>query len=275
MSFGPIPGVSPYRSIMSLNQTNSLLNQTLERLSSGLRVNRAADDPAGLAIAIKFRSRSRSGEQAIRNINTGVSMVQTAGAAMDEVGNLLDRMRELAVQSSNGTLSSAQRSNIDSEFDELSDEIARIAKATEFNDISLADGTTSSVDVQVGVGGGTADTVSVSLANVRVSNLGLTSTDLSTASAASDAIADIDAAIETVNEYRSDLGASENRLDAAGGYMSSYVNNMRAAQSSIMDADIAFETAEASRLQILQASGVAALVQARSLNEGLLGLLSF
>jgi flagellin len=267
--------VSPYRSILALNRTTSLLNQTLERLSSGYRVNRAADDPAGLAIATNFSVKARSGEQAIRNINMGVSLIQTAGSAMDEVGNILDRMRELAVQSSNGTLTSTQRTLIDSEFDDLSSEINRISKATEFNDIQLADGTKSSLDVQVGTEGSSNDEITVSLGDVKVSTLGLTSTDLSTASGASAAITDIDSAIDTVNGYSSDLGSSQNRLDSAGGYMSNFVEAMRTAQGSIMDADFAFETAEASRLQLLQAGGVAALVQARNLNEGLLGLLAF
>jgi flagellin len=274
MSFGPIPGVSPYRSILALNRTTSLLSRSLERLSTGYRVNRAADDPAGLAVATHFSVQANSGEQAIRNINTGISLIQTGEAAMDEVGNLLDRMRELAVQSSSETLTSTQRTQIDDEFDELNAEINRLSKATEFNDIALASGVNADVDVFVGVDGTTADTVTVELGDVRPAALGLSSTDLSTASAASDAISDIDDAIDTVNGYRSDYGSAQNRLDSASGYMTNYVDAMRSAHSGIMDTDFAFEMAETSRLQILQAAGVAALVQARSMNESLLGLLA-
>jgi flagellin len=183
-------------------------------------------------------------------------------------------MRELAVQSSSGTLNSTQRTQIDDEFDELNAEINRLAAATEFNDIALASGANPDIDVFVGVDAGASSTVTVDLGDVRSSTLGLSSTDLSTASAASAAISDIDDAIDTVSGYRSDYGAAQNRLDSASGYMTNYVDAMRSAHSSIMDTDFAFEMAETSRLQILQAAGVAALVQARSMNESLLALLA-
>ena len=131
MGIGPLFGVSPYRSINALSSVNKMLQQSLERLSSGYRVNSAADDPAGLAIATHFSTRARSGNQAIRNINNGISMAQVAEGAMGEVGNILDRMRELAVQSSSGTLSSSQRATIDDEFEELSEQVDSIASATE------------------------------------------------------------------------------------------------------------------------------------------------
>lgn len=275
MAIGPIFGVSPYRAINTLNSVNKLLERSLERIGSGLRVNRAADDPAGSAVAVHFSSQARSGRQAIRNINSGIAMAQVAEGAMSEVGNILDRMRELAVQSSSGTLTSSQRASIDDEFEELSEEIDRISSATEYNDIQLSDGTVSSVDVQVGTGSGSSNQISISLEDISASTLGVdtSSVDLSSASAASSAITDIDAAIDSVNGYKSDIGASQNRLDSAGSYMSSYVTSMESARSAIMDADIAAETAEMSRLQILQSSGVAVLVQARKINESLLGLL--
>jgi flagellin len=275
MAIGPVFGVSSYRTINSLNSVNKLLNRTLERLSSGYRINSAADDPAGSAVAMHFSTQVTSGQQAIRNINNGISMVQVAESAMDEVGNILDRMRELAVQSSNGTYSSSQRATIDDEFEELSAEIDRISASTEFNDIQLADGTTSSVSVQVGTGSSSSNQISVSFNDVESGTLGVdtTSVDLSTAAGASSAIDDIDAAIDSVNGYRSDMGSSQNRLDYASSYMSSYVTSMESARSSIMDADLATETADLARLQLQQAAGVAALVQARNINEMLLGLL--
>ena len=275
MAIGPIFGVSPYRAINTLNSVNKLLERSLERIGSGLRVNRAADDPAGSAVAVHFSSQARSGRQAIRNINSGIAMAQVAEGAMSEVGNILDRMRELAVQSSSGTLTSSQRSSIDDEFEELSEEIDRISSAAEYNDIQLSDGTVSSVDVQVGTGSGSSNQISISLEDISASTLGVdtSSVDLSSASAASSAITEIDAAIDSVNGYKSDIGASQNRLDSASSYMTSYVTSMESARSAIMDADIAAETAEMSRLQILQSSGVAVLVQARKINESLLGLL--
>ena len=194
---------------------------------------------------------------------------------MDEVGNILDRMRELAVQSANGTYSSSQRATIDDEFEELSAEIDRISEATEFNDIQLADGTTSSVSIQVGTGSSSSNQISVSFNDVESGTLGVdtTTVDLSTAAGALSAIDDIDAAIDSVNGYRSDMGSSQNRLDYASSHMSSYVASMESARSSVMDADLATETADLARLQLQQAAGVAALVQARNINEMLLGLL--
>lgn len=275
MAIGPVFGVSPYRSINSLNSVNKLLERSLERLSSGYRINSAADDPAGSAIAMHFTTQARSGRQAIRNINNGVSMVQVAEGAMGEVGNILDRMRELAVQSSSGTLSSSQRSSIDDEFEELSAEIDRISSSAEYNDIQLADGSVSSVSIQVGTGSGSTNQVKVSLDDISASTLGVdtSSVDLSTATAASSAITEIDAAIDSVNGYKAGMGSSQNRLESASGYMTSYVTAMESSRSAVMDADLAAETADLARLQLLQASGVAALVQARNINESLLGLL--
>ena len=275
MSSGPLFGVSTYRSVNALNSVNKLIERSLERLSSGYRVNSAADDPAGSAVATHFSTRARSGNQAIRNINNGISMAQVAEGAMSEVGNILDRMRELAVQSASDTLSSSQRSSIDDEFEELSAEVDRIASASEYNDIQLTDGTVSDIDVQVGTGSGSSSQVTIELGDITANTLGVDTAaiDLSTSSGASAAITAIDSAIDNVNGQVSSIGSSQNRLDSASSYMSSYVTAMESAHSSIMDADIAHETAELARLQLIQAAGVAALVQARSINESMLGLL--
>jgi flagellin len=269
-------GVSPYRSVMSLNRVNTLLSEAMERMSTGLRVNRAADDPAGLAVAMQFKAEDSSASQALRNTNAGISMVQTADGAMGEIENILDRMRELAVQSSSETLSSSQRSDVDDEFEELSAEIDRISDSTEFNDISLANGSASTVSVQVGINSGTSNQVDVSFTDVGADTLGVdtTAVDLSTASAASSAITSIDSAIDTLGSARSGLGASQNRLESSASYMENFQLAARSARSSIMDADMAFEVAEASRLQVVQAGGIAALVQASKINESLMGLLS-
>ena len=269
-------GVSPYRTVLSLNRTNSLLADTMERMSSGLRVNRAADDPAGLAVAMQLNTEDRSASQALRNTNSGISMLQTAEGAMGEIGNILDRMRELAVQSSSETLTSSQRTDIDDEFEELSAEIERISSATEYNDIKLTDGTTSTISVQVGINSGTASQVDISFSDVGATTLGVDSSsiDLSTASGASSAITDIDAAIDTIASEKASIGASHSRLESSASYMQEFQLATRAARSNIMDADMAFEVAEASRLQVMQAASIAVLAQAKGINESIIGLLS-
>jgi flagellin len=275
MAIGPVYGVSPYRLTSSLSSINKLLERSLERLATGYRVNRAADDPAGSAVAIHFSVQASSGRQAMRNINIGLSMAQVAESAMGEVGNILDRMRELAVQSSSGTYSASQRAIIDDEFEELSAEIDRISASTEFNDIQLSDGSVSSVNVQVGTGSGSSSRISIGLSDIGATTLGVdtAAVDLSTEGGASAAITAIDAAIDTVNGQKAAIGSSQNRLDSASGYMSSYVTSMDSARGAIMDVDLAAEIAEVARLQLLQAAGVAALVQARNINLALIGLL--
>lgn len=269
-------GVSPYRTVLSLNNVNSLLSDGLERLSTGYRVNRASDDPAGLAVALQLRADDSSASQALRNTNTGVSMLATAEGAMGEIGNILDRMRELAVQSSSGTLTSSQRSSIDDEFEELSAEIDRVSTSTEFNDINLTDGSNTSISVQVGINGGSDNQIELTFSDVGASALAVnvTAMDLSTASAASAAITGIDKAIEIVAGERADIGASQNRLTSASNYMSEFQLSTRSAHSSIMDADMAFEIAEISRLQVVQSAGIAALAQANNINMSLISLLS-
>ena len=268
-------GVSPYRTVLSLNRVNDLMARNMERLSTGLRVNRAADDPAGLAVAVQLGADDRSASQALRNTNDGLSLLATAEGAMGEIGTILDRMRELAVQSANGTLTASQRSTIDDEFEELSAEIDRISTSTEFNGISLTDGTPSSLNIQVGINGGASNQISVTLSDASASALGVgtSSVDLTTASGATTAITTIDNAIDTVAGQRSSIGASQNRLESASSYMSEFQLATRSARSGIMDADMAFEAAEMSRLQVIQAAGIAALAQAQNINQGIIGLL--
>jgi len=264
------------RAAASLNQTQGSLSQTLARVSSGLRVTKAADDAAGSAVAMNLSTQARSGRQAMRNANDGISVIQTAEAATKEVLNILDRMRELAVQSSSETLATDERDYIDDEFHDLSDEIQRIAKATEFNDLSLSDGSKTSLTVQVGVTNGTESEVSITLGDLSVSTLGVGtgSVDLTGASAAQTAIDTIDTAIESVNDIRADYGAVQNRLDSSIANMTQYVEALSAASSQIMDADYAHETAEMTRLQVMQQAGVAALAQAKVINQSVVSLLN-
>jgi flagellin len=247
----------------TLNNTQGALSNTLARVSSGLRVTKAADDAAGQAVATNLSTQARSGRQAIRNANDGISVIQTAESASKEVLNILDRMRELAVQSSSETLEDGERAYIDSEFHQLSDEVERIAQSTEFNDIQLGDGTNSNLSVQVGVDASSNSRVDITLGNLTTSNLSVQTTDidLTNASTAQTAITTIDSAIDSVNSIRADYGAVQNRLESSINNMSSYVESLSAAASQIQDADYAHETAEMTRLQVMQQAGVAALGQ--------------
>ena len=260
----------------SLNSTQGNLSNTLSRISTGLRVTKAADDAAGSAVAANLSTQARSGKQAIRNSNDGVSVIQTAEAASKEVVNILDRMRELAVQSSSETLANDERVYIDDEFEQLSDEVERIAQATEFNDLQLADGSKTSLSVQVGVTSGTESQLTIDLGDLTVSTLNVdtTTVDLTVASSARSAIDTIDAAIDSVNSTRAGYGAVQNRIDSAIANMSTYVESLSAAESQIMDADYAHETAEMTKLQVMQQAGTAALAQARTINQSVISLLS-
>jgi len=260
----------------SLNVTQSNLSQTLSRISTGLRVTKAADDAAGSAVAMNLKTNARSGRQAIRNANDGISVIQTAESATKEVLNILDRMRELAVQSSSETLADGERDYLDDEFDQLSAEVERIAQATEFNDIALSDGTNTTLTVQVGVTNGTESQVDITLGDLTASNLGVQTAaiDLSSSSTAMSAIDEIDTAIDNVNSIRADYGSVQNRLDSSIANMSTYVESLSAAASQIMDADYATETSEMTRLQVMQQAGVAALAQAKGINQSVVSLLS-
>ena len=260
----------------TLNNTQGALSNTLARVSSGLRVTKAADDAAGQAVATNLSTQARSGKQAIRNANDGISVIQTAESASKEVISILDRMRELAVQSSSETLEDGERAYIDSEFEQLSDEVERIAQSTEFNGISLsAGGATSQLQVQVGVDASSNSRVTIELGDLTASSLGVDtgSVDLSAATGAPAAITTIDAAIDSVNSIRASYGATQNRLESSINNMSNYVEALSGAASQIQDADYAHETAEMTRLQVMQQAGVAALGQARGMNQSVLSLL--
>jgi len=261
----------------TLNSTQGALSQTLARVSSGLRVTRAADDAAGSAVAANLSTKARSGMQAIRNANDGISVIQTAEAATKEVVSILDRMRELAVQSSSETLDDGERAYIDTEFEELSAEVERIAQSTEFNDINLSNGDNTTLSVQVGISGAATSQIDITLGNLEAEELGVdtgsSGVDLSSATSAQSAIATIDTALDSVNSMRADLGASQNRLESSVNNMTAYVESLMSASSRIVDADYAHETAEMTRLQVMQQAGVAALGQARSMNTSVISLL--
>ena len=257
----------------TLNNTQGALSQTLARVSSGMRINRAADDAAGSAVAQNLSTQARSGRQAIRNANDGISVIQTAEAASKEVLNILDRIRELAVQSSSDTLEDTERDYIQTETAALLSEVDRIADSNEFNGISLSNGDTSALTVQVGVDGTTNSQISITLGDLNADALSIDAVNLSTAAASRTAIGTVDTAIDSVNSVRATYGAAQNRLESSVNNMSNYVEALSGAASQIQDADYAHETAEMTRLQVMQQAGVAALGQARSINTSVIGLL--
>jgi flagellin len=258
----------------NLSSVTDRLSGNFRRLSTGLRISTAADDAAGLAISERLRSQVRSLDQAKRNANDGISMVQTAEGALNEVSSILTRLRELAIQSSNGSVSNQDKETLDQEFQSLVSEVNRIGASTEFSGIKLLDGSTSSVSFQVGFGttAGT-DTISVSLSAALSTSLSLNSLDIGSGGATTTAITNIDAAINTVSGLRGTLGAVQNRLGSTINNLSITVENLSAAESRIRDVDIAYETAQLTRNQILQQASIAVLGQANSLPQSALSLL--
>jgi len=258
----------------NLGASQSSLQTSMQRLSSGLRINSAKDDAAGLAISDRMTSQIRGLNQAVRNANDGISLAQTAEGALQETTNLLQRMRELAVQSSNGTNTSSDRASLDAEFQQLTAEIDRIAGNTSFNSQNILDGTFASgseVVFQVGADGG--QTISVAIADAGISGLGVNSNDVKTFSAAQAAISAIDSAISTVDTIRGDLGAVQNRLESTIANLSNVSENVAAARSRILDADIAQETSNMTKMNILQQAGTSILAQANQAPQLALSLL--
>jgi flagellin len=257
----------------SLNSTQGSLKNTLARVSSGLRVTKAADDAAGSAVAMNLNTTARSGRQANRNANDGISVIQTAESATKEVLSILDRLRELAVQSGSDTLEDTERDYIQTETNQLVAEVDRIAESSEFNGISLSNGDNTTLTVQVGVDGTTNSQIDITLGDLGQSALSIQSLVLSTAAGARTAIGTIDTAMDSVNTIRSNYGSVQNRLDSSIRNMSTYVESLSSAASQIVDADYAHETAEMTRLQVMQQAGVAALGQAKGINQSVLSLL--
>lgn len=275
MSFSVNTNVSALKAMTQLNRTGRSLSRSFERISSGLRISRAADDAAGLGVAENLKVAGRSAVVAQRNINDGVSIISTAEGATSEVGNILARMRELAVESSSETLADSERAYVQDEYEALTAEVDRIANTTEFNGTMLTDGSSTAIGVQVGINATSYDQVDIEVGDLRSTTLGVDtgSIDMSTASGAQSALDVIDTAIDTVTSYRSAYGAVENRLSSALSTMENYAENLKSAESQIRDADFGYETTELSKSQILQQAGTAILAQAKSMSQGALQLL--
>lgn len=257
-----------------LSSTQSTMNTSLERLSSGLRINRAADDAAGLAISEKLRAQTSGLGQASANAQDAISLVQTAEGALNETHSILQRMRQLAVQSSNDTNTADDRDAIQKEVTALNDELDRIASTTQFNGQNLLDGTggtAGSFTFQIGANSG--QTVTVAFAEADTTTLGTDALDVSTQAGAATALTAIDAAITTVSGDRADLGAVQNRLQHTINSLSVAAENAAAAESRIRDTDMAKEMSSFSRSQILSQAGVSMLAQANSAPQSVLKLL--
>jgi flagellin len=248
----------------NLSASQDALHTSLQRLSSGLRINSSKDDAAGLAIATRMDSQIRGMNVAIRNSNDAISYAQTAEGGLAKQTDALQRMRELAVQSANGSNTTGDQANLDAEFQQLKTEVSRLATATKFNGAAVF-GTTATT---FQVGADTSDTISVSAVTAGTITGAVTST-----SAATQAITDLDTALTSVNTTRATLGAVQNRFSSVVSNLQVSVENQSAAKSRIMDADFAAETANLTRGQILQQAGTAMLAQANSLPNGVLALL--
>jgi flagellin len=251
------------------------LQGSYRRLSTGLRIATAADDAAGLAISERLRAQIRSLEQARRNANDGISLVQTAEGTMHEVSGILIRLREMAIQASNGTVAGADRDTLQQEFAALRAEIDRIGHATHFNNGPLLDGSSSVISFQIGFGTNNAlNQISVSLDPILSTSLALNTLDIGSGGDTSLAIGQIDAAINTVSAVRGSLGAIQNRLGATIRNLGIQVENLSAADSRIRDVDIALETAALTRNSILQEAALSILAQANAQPTAALALLS-
>lgn len=261
-----------------LATVTNALGTSFRRLSSGLRIVDASDDAAGLALSERMRARIRSLQQAERNANDGISLLRVAEGSMSEVSSILIRLRELSIQANNGTTSGADRDTIDLEFENLVDEIDRIAQSTAFNNVSLLDGSSGPIDFHIGPGASSGvDTLQVGFPSILASDLGLTASgvDLSSALATgpTTAIAAVDAAIDIVTQARGQIGALQNRLQSTINNLGNAVENQAAAESRIRDVDVAKESAELARNTILQQAAVSVLAQANAQPQVALSLL--
>ncbi|MGL1933908.1 MAG: flagellin [Fibrobacterales bacterium] len=266
----------------SLGRSNNALQTSLERLSTGLRVNRASDDAAGLSVSEQLRTQVRGTRMAIKNAGDGTALLRIAEGAANEISSMLQRMRELAIQSDNDTLTSTDRGYLDQEFQALKEEIQRTSLTTQYNGVTLIDGAAGSF----GVSGGAAsvlhvgannrvgiDTFQVSIMSVTIGALGLSSAAITGRPGVSIAVDQLDNALTSVNAMRSDIGALMNRLDHAINNLHVSETNMQSAESVIRDVDFAYETTQFTRNQILTQASTSMLSQANSVPQSVLSLL--
>ncbi|MEK2644235.1 flagellin N-terminal helical domain-containing protein [Bdellovibrio sp. BCCA] len=268
--------------VSAINAQRTLVNsqrqigKSMEQLSSGSRINKAADDAAGLAISENLKSQIRSLSQAGRNANDGISMVQTAEGGLSEISNILTRMRELGVQASSDTVGDTERGFLDKEVQQLKSEAQRITQTTKFGTTKLLDGSGDKFDFQVGIGNSEeADRISFNAGetNAQIDSLGIAGFDFSSKAGAQEALEMVDKAQTQVNGYRANLGALQNRLQSTVDNLGVQHENISAANSRIRDTDVALASAESTRNQVLLAANTSVLAQANSMPNSALKLI--
>lgn len=274
--FSVVTNIGALNAQNQLIRTQNGLQTTINRLSSGLRINGAKDDAAGLAIAENLRADVMGLNQAVRNANDGISVINVADSALGEMGNLLSRAMTLAEQASSDTSgadNSTSKTAINSEYMQILGEIDRIASTVEFNGLQLLSGSGATIDIQIGVGSTSNDRISLTTSGVTASGLGLTADALLTKETARTELESIQTAIDQVSRNRGDLGAFYNRLERSISVITIQSENLSAAQSQIRDANIAEEIVNLTKHQVLNQTGLSALSQANSSAQSVLSLL--
>ncbi len=267
--------ISALKATNSSNMANKMLGQAMERLSTGKRINGAKDDAAGLAIATSMTAQIKGMNQGVRNANDGISLAQTAEGALNEVSNMLQRVRELAVQSASGTYQDAtDRAYMQTEVDELTAQMDQIITNTEFNGVKLFDGTQATVTVQTGANGtDTVDLTMADLTTLAASGGAAGSYDVSDATAANAVLTDLDTELDTISSSRATLGAGMNRLESVVNNLNDNITNLSDARSRIQDTDYSTETTQMAKAQILSQASTAMIAQANQSQQNVLSLL--
>jgi flagellin len=276
MGFRINTNISSLSAQRSLGKSNAASQSTLAKLSSGTRITKSADDAAGLAISEKLKANIRSSQQADRNANDGISMVQTAEGGLDEVSSMLTRLRELSIQSASDTVGDTERSFTDMEYQNLKQEIERISQVTEFNGTKLLDGSADKLDFQIGINNNDfQDRISydAQLTNSSMESLGIDGIGVSSKEGAQESLATIDSAIENISGQRANLGALQNRLVSTSNNLQTSVENLSAANSRIRDVDYAKASADNARNNILNQAGTSVLAQANAQGQNALRLI--
>ncbi len=269
--------IASMNALRNLSVNNKQMDKSMEKLSSGYRINRAADDAAGLAISEKMRGQIGGLEMASKNAQDGISMIQTAEGALQESHAILQRMRDLSVQAANDTNTSSDRSQLQKEVSQLTSEISRIANQTEFNTKKMLEGSLASGnEVTFQIGANSGQNMEVAISTMTADALGsgnLSAVDISTQTGANSAISIIDTALNEVSDQRADLGAVQNRLEHTIKNLDASRENLQAAESAIRDTDMAKEMSDLTKNQILQQAGTAMLAQANQRSQSVLQLL--
>lgn len=261
---------------LRLGKAQDMVGKSMAQLASGMRISSISDDPSGMGIAVQFDTQVRSYNQAARNTNDGISLLQTVDGAMGQIHGVLQRMRELAMQSSNGTLTDGvERKNLSSEFVQLQSEIDRIANSTAFGNVQLLNGATSTLSIQVGVANSANDAITLSIPTTDTGAKGLNVGTISVSSLTNStaALSTLDTAIQSLSQNRATLGAAQNRLRVALDNDNSFAANLSSAVSRIRDVDVAAASADLARNQVLAQAGIAVLAQANSQPNQALSLL--